>query len=287
MFAKSDKNCSKEEMRYSLDKAGGASRALIFALSAALFAVPASLHAGRELKETITPSTPVEPPYEAGRGLLTLQGPSGMFINPTSATLPQGKFTLQYCNYYPENNTEIVSHGFMAAYGVTDWLEVGGTAGVANVPKGRDLASGGPLVRIRLLRDQEWWPQLSIGYYGRYGVRASDYSAIFIAAYKRLPFDEDGFFGLRANWFHGGFREREDHTVNFYAGAELQLPWRVYLVGEIGTRGYTPEGDDDHTPFAFGAQWRLGMVNITFAGIQPGNLNDVSLFYGVGSALPF
>jgi hypothetical protein len=291
MFAKCDKNCWKEEMRYFLDKAA-AVRAVALALSTALFALPPSLHAGQEIKETVSPAAPAAPPYEAGRGLLTLQGPSGMFINPTSATLPQGKFTLQYCNFYPENNTEIVTHGFMASYGVTDWLEVGGVANIANVPKGRDLGIGGPLIRIRLLRDQEWWPQLSIGFYGKYGVRALESSNVFIAAYKRLPFDEDGFFkslgihaGLRAGWFHGGFRE--DHTVNFYAGAELQLPYRVYLVGEVGTRGYTPAGDDDHTPFAFGAQWRLGMVNITFAGIQTGALDDVSLFYGVGSALPF
>src|SRR5687768_12635254 len=71
------------------------------------------LRAGQEIrnKEIVEPSAPVEPAYEAGRGLLTLQGPSGMFINPTSATLPQGKFTLQYCNFYPENQTEVVAHG--------------------------------------------------------------------------------------------------------------------------------------------------------------------------------
>ena len=275
-------------MRYSLDKTALLSA---LALIAAFIVPPTPVRAGQEIKETAPPTAP-GPGYEAGRGLLTLQGPSGMFINPTSATLPQGKFTLQYCNFFPENNTEIVAHGFMASYGVTDWLEVGGVANIVNVPKGRDLGVGGPMVRIRLLRDQEWWPQLSIGFYGKYGVRVLDNSNVFIAIYKRLPFDEDGFVkslglhaGVRASFFNDGFRH--DHSVNFYGGAELQFPYRVYLVGEIGTRGYTTVGDDDHTPFAFGLQWRLGMVNITFAGIQTGQLDDVSLFYGVGSAIPF
>src|SRR5262245_3375262 len=102
------KKLVERSMRYSLDKAGPlCALALIFAA----LAHPAFVRAGQEIREA---APPVEPPYEAGRGLLTLQGPSGMFINPTSATLPQGKFTLQYCNFYPENNTEIVTHGFMA-----------------------------------------------------------------------------------------------------------------------------------------------------------------------------
>jgi len=244
---------------------------------------------GKEIKETVAP---VEAPYEGGRGLLTLQGPSGMFLNPTSGTLPQGKFTLQYCNFYPENRTEVVAHGWMAAYGITDWLEIGAVASVVNVPVDRELGVGGPLVRVRLLRDREWWPQLSIGAYGKYGTNVLQQTSVFLAAYKRLPLDEDGFFkslgfhaGVRGSWFHGDFAE--DDSINGYGGAELQLPYRVYLVGEVGTKGNTPAGRDPKTPFAYGAQWRLGAVNITFAGIQNGTTEKVSLYYGVGSAIPF
>jgi hypothetical protein len=247
--------------------------------------------AGQEVKE-VTESVPVEVPYEGGRGLLTLQGPSGMFINPTSGTLPQGKFTLQYCNFYPNNETVVVAHGWMAAYGVTDWLEVGALANVFNVPVDRELGVGGPLVRVRLLRDREWWPQVSVGFYGKYGTEVLNQSTIFLAAYKRIPIDENGFVksfgihaGIRQTWFNGGFPE--DDSLNIYGGGELQLPYRVYLVGEVGTKGNTPAGHDPRTPYAFGAQWRLGAVNITFAGIQTGTTEKISLFYGVGTAIPF
>lgn len=251
--------------------------------------------AGQEISaaaDSKTEVAPMEEAYEAGRGLLTLQGPSGMFINPTSATLPQGKFTLQYCNFYPENHTDVVAHGWMASYGITDWLEIGALANVVNVPVDTNLGVGGPLVRVRLLRDREWWPQLSVGFYGKYGTNVLQQSTVFLAAYKRLPLDEDGFFkslgfhaGVRGTWFHDDFVK--DDSVNVYGGAELQLPYRVYLVGEIGTKGNTPAGRDPETPYAFGAQWRLGMVNLTFAGIQNGTTEKISLFYGVGTAIPF
>src|SRR4051812_45337703 len=37
------------------------------------------------------------PIARASRGNITLEGPSGMFLNPTSATLPQGTFASGYC----------------------------------------------------------------------------------------------------------------------------------------------------------------------------------------------
>jgi hypothetical protein len=252
----------------------------------------ASVHglAGTELKESVPPAP--EAPYEGGRGLLTLQGPSGMFINPTSATLPKNAFTLQYCQFYVNNRTEVVANGWMAAYGITDWLEIGALANAIYVPGNNELGLGGPLLRVRLLRDREWWPQLSVGFYGKYGTDFLQQSTVFLAAYKRIPIDENGFFksfgvhaGVRETWFHEDSPEVD--SFNLYGGAELQLPYRVYLVGEIGNKGNTPAGRDAHVPFAFGAQWRLGMVNITFAGIQNGTTDKVSLFYGVGSAYPF
>lgn len=260
----------------------------------ALTASSTLVRAGQEIDDKAGKemTTAAEPQYEGGRGLLTLQGPSGMFINPTSGTLPQGKFTLQYCNFYPENHTDVVAHGWMASYGVTDWLEVGALANVINVPVDTDLGAGGPLVRIRILRDREWWPQLSVGFYGKYGTNALQQSTVFLAAYKRIPIDENGFFkslgfhaGVRGTWFHDDFVK--DDSVNVYGGAELQLPYRLYLVGEVGTKGNTPAGRDPNTPYAFGAQWRLGAVNITFAGVQTGTTDKISLYYGVGTAIPF
>src|SRR5688572_23844625 len=85
----------------------------------------------RDDKKIIAP--PEEEPYRASRGLITLEGPSGMFINPTSATLPQGKFTIQYCLFFPNRDTDIVGHGTLISYGVTDWLEVGAVGNLIDV----------------------------------------------------------------------------------------------------------------------------------------------------------
>src|SRR5215204_4899285 len=94
------------------------SSAVVF--GSVLFAFPSLARAGREVIATDYGKNPVAPeaPYEAGRGLLTLEGPTGMFINPTSATLPQGAYTAQYCTLFPNTDDEIVGHGWMASYGI-------------------------------------------------------------------------------------------------------------------------------------------------------------------------
>ena len=106
----------------------------------------------------------------------------------------------------------------------------------------------------------------------------------FSAAYKRLPIDENG--PLKAVGFHAGVKHLgldsdlpEDTTLAGYGGAELQLPLRCYLVGEVTSK------DDDfnrHTPYAYGLQWRAAGIAMSFAGIQDGSREDASFFYGIG-----
>ncbi|HZJ14718.1 MAG TPA: hypothetical protein VFD27_06700 [Chthoniobacteraceae bacterium] len=263
---------------------------LIHAVAAGITLVSASAGTALSEKQAAVP----EPPYEAGRGLITLQGPSGMFINPTSATLPKGAFTAQYCNFYPKDSGAVVGHGWLASYGVTDWLEIGGIANLVdlNEPVDTELGIGGPMIRVRLLRDQEWWPQLSIGAYGKYGTHALNQTTVFLAAYKRIPIDENGFFksfgihaGIRESWFDDD--GVKDDSFNAYCGGELQLPYRVYLIGEVGTEGNTFGGRDKRLPYAFGTQWRLGGVNVTFAGIQSGTQTSIGYYWGVGFAHTF
>lgn len=224
--------------------------------------------------------------YEGGRGLLTLEGPSGMFINPTSGTMPQDAATLQYCIIFPENKTDVVGHGLMAAYGVSDALEIGASGNYIDLREADDsFAGGGPLVRYRLTKDEGVMPQIGIGGYSRFGDDELDKYAAFIAAYKRLPISDDGL--VRALGVHVGAKSLwvdddvnpDDQTTSGYAGAELQLPLRLYLVGEVQTK------DDDfnaHTPYAFGAQWRAAGIAMSMAGIQDGSFDDPSFFYGIG-----
>src|SRR6266436_2008907 len=50
------------------------------------------------------------PVARESRGLITLEGPSGMFLNPTSATLPQGVFSWGYCIVFTNQDTNILGH---------------------------------------------------------------------------------------------------------------------------------------------------------------------------------
>lgn len=227
--------------------------------------------------------------YESGRGLLTLEGPTGMFINPTSAVLPKEAYTLQYCVFFPENETDVVGHGLFAGYGVTDRLEVGGIGSYVDIDDADSLSGGGPIARFRFTKDEGNIPQTSVGFYSRFGDDALKKYAVFLAAYKRIPLQEDGF--VRAVGFHAGIRQLwldgdrdPDDTFAGYGGAELQFPLRLYAVGEV-----TSKDDDinEEVPYAFGVQWRAAGIAMSAAGIQNGNTDDVSFFYGIGYAAAF
>ncbi len=237
----------------------------------------------------IAPAGPTESygDYEGGRGLITTEGPSGMFINPTSGTMPAHAATLQYCFLLPTNDfSEVMGHGAMLAYGVTDFFEVGAVGNYIDFDGGDDPSAVGPLARLRLLKDEAFLPQVSVGYYGKFGDDALDQQTIFLAAYKRIPIgDESG--PVKAIGIHGGVREtwdtpENDETFRVYGGVEVQLPLRFYLVGEVSSDDNAAE-----TPYAYGIQWRLGGINISTAGIQNGNLQEDAFYFGIGSQLSF
>ena len=112
--------------------------------------------------------------YVGGRGLLTLTGPTGLFINPTSGTMDQGEITMQYCFYLPAGSTFSPSgHGWIGSYGITDSLEVGFTSLFVNGP---DDFSVGPMARYRLSKDEGMMPEVSLVGYSRFG---DDVDSIF------------------------------------------------------------------------------------------------------------
>lgn len=210
-----------------------------------------------------------------------------MFINPTSGTLPAQTATLQYCFLLPTNDfSEVMGHGALLAYGITDFLEIGAVANYIDFDAGDDPSAVGPMARLRLMQDTAYLPEVSVGYYGKFGDDALDQQAAFAALYKRIPIgDESGI--VRSFGMHGGVRQvwdtpEDDETFRVYGGVEVQLPLRFYLVGEVSS-------DDNAatTPYAYGVQWRLGGINISVAGIQNGNLDDDAFYFGIGSALQF
>ena len=229
--------------------------------------------------------------YVSGRGLITLEGISGMFLNPTSGTLPAGSLTVQHCTAILEKNDDtLYQHTTMASYGLTDWLELGIFGRVNDRPDDLvDLGGGGPLARLRLLKDESWYPEVSVGGLLREGHETVRKRTAFAAASKRIRFEENpillslrGHAGFRQLWQDSDVAEANGSVV--YGGAELEFPYDVYLVAEISNK----EDVFNHQPYAFGAQWRPNqVVGLSVAGVQTGGEDQVSLYVGIGATLNF
>ena len=242
--------------------------------------------------------------YRGGRGLITLQGMTGMFLNPTSGTIDQGQLTIQYCVLFNDYSTDLVGHGLMIDYGVTDWLNVGGFGTIAD-PEGVDvfdsepIVAGGPFVRARLVKEQDetWVPELSVGAIYLDGPKNGDapfYKAEgFVAASKGFDIDPDGF--LREVRGHLGARgllrdeapAPADDEAYLYGGLELYLPYAISLIGEVSTANVV-EDADDNIPYAFGVQWKPnGVLGLSAAHMNPGGGFDKSFWFGVGLNFDF
>ena len=235
------------------------------------------------------------PTARESRGLITLEGPSGMFINPTSATLPQNEFILNYCVLFFDTDTDVVGHGILLSYGVRDWLEIGFVGNLLDInspgPPSREdtFVVGGPMARIRLLRDREWWPELSVGCYVKWGSPAFNNANAFVAISKTIPIDEKGF--LKTVTFQGGFREAwlDDSAAvsnvnRVYGGLEVQLPWRLFLIGEVTQRAPLPGGPRE-IPYAAGIQWRGRNFGCSLAALQDGTQSRPGIYFGVAGGL--
>jgi hypothetical protein len=242
-----------------------------------------------DTKEFPIVETPVT--VRESRGLVTAEGPTGMFLNPTSATLPQGEFAFGFCSVLTNQDTDILGHHMFFSYGVRDWLELGVVADLFNfditggeVPQG-DYGTGGPMVRIRLLRDRESWPEISLGAYSKWGTDNFDSSNVYLAVSKTVPIDEKGF--LKTVTFQGGFRESwleapDRNTNRFYGGLEVQLPHNLYLVGEVTQFA---RRKDEFTPWGAGIQWRGRVFGLSAAIVQSGDDNPPSIYLGIGGGL--
>ncbi len=290
--------------------------ASLVVLGSAIGAQPSEEKSVVRMDKTVTAQ---EEEYHASRGLQTYQGPTGMFLNPTSATLPKGGYTFQYCLFFPNSDTDIVFHGVLASYGITDWLELGVVSALVDVnddlfpdegairkatlrgvpisadKAGRDteLAVAGPMVRVRLLRDREWWPEVSIGGYMNWGTPAFNGGVAFVSASKGFQIDPKGFFksvtlqsGFRETWFeHDQGRGAVRDSAVPYGGLELELPYKIYVIGEINRRN---KDIDRRTPFAYGLQCRLPKVQLTLAAIQDGGQHDrIGIYSGIGISFSY
>ncbi|MEX2215506.1 MAG: hypothetical protein WD768_15335 [Phycisphaeraceae bacterium] len=250
--------------------------------------------------------------YTGGRGLISLQGMSGMFINPTSGTLNQGQLTVQWCILYQADvlgaggaklGVEVIGNGVLAAYGITDWIEIGVYTVLPWLDPSPFKGNGdeellwviGPFARVRLLKDDGWIPEVSVGGIWLDGDASSDLVArqeIFVAASKYFKIDPDGIFkgfrvhgGVRFIWKNDGLPGSEDFGVVGFIGGELELPYSLWVIAEVANESGSL---GPRVPYAFGLQWRPNEVlGLTLGGVQPGDADTLAFYFGIGLNFKF
>lgn len=236
--------------------------------------------------------------YVGAQGLISLQGTRGTFLNPTSGTLGQGQFTLQYCVLLADQkapNSDLTGHGILVSYGIFDWLEIGGFYNFAAIRARDDIIEVfGPTLRARVLRETEHLPEISIG--GVYFDGDADSDGLsrqeaYAVASKQFIIDED--WWLQSFRLHGGVRQVWKHdapaavadvgTVG-HGGVELMMPYGFSLIAEGNTQ------DDvfgPRTPWAYGVQFKPvgGILGLSLGRVQNGGLNRPAIYIGIGGAI--
>src|SRR5262249_21848687 len=141
----------------------------------------------------------------------------------------------------------------------------------------------GPWLRLRIIKDERWWPEFSVGGIVREGNKHLRRETIFLAGSKGFPIASEL---LREVRLHAGFRQFwQARDVNpgdasiVYAGGELALPKYLFALAEISNRSDA----FPHTPFAFGLQARIPEgYGFSLAGIQSGNDDGIGVYIGIG-----
>ena len=256
--------------------------------SATSFAGPANTS---DTKESPIVEVPTMAVVRESRGLVTSEGPSGMFINPTTATLTQGTWAFGYCSVLTNQDTDILGNHMFISYG----------ARLARARCGRSHAQrdhrrpGATQGRLRHRRTDGPSPlaprrrQLARNKYRRLcddGDRRVGFQERLPRwVSKTVPIDEKGF--VKTVTFQGGFRESwieapDRNTNRFYGGVEVQLPHNIYLIGEVTQFSHRK---DEFTPWAAGIQWRGRRFGLTAAIVQSGDDDPPSIYLGIGGGL--
>jgi hypothetical protein len=225
-----------------------------------------------------------------GRGLITDEGITGMFLNPTSGTLNRGQLDVEFCTGVYGGDVGFAFQ-LMVAYGILDWLEVGVTGilfDTIGILENIDstVEAIGPFVRVRLLKDESYWPEVAVGYFSREGNAVLQRRSVFIAASKGVQFGSDfiipsirAHVGMRHLWHQDiQFNFAKEGTI-FYWGGEIELPRHIYIVGEVSSKEHVYI----KRPYSIGVQVRHPAgVALTLAAVQTGIQRDTGLYIGIG-----
>jgi hypothetical protein len=198
--------------------------------------------------------------------------------------LSQGQFDAQYCVALLDLDEVEAQHMASVAYGVSDWLEVGVHGRLSDF-EGGSIGGGGIYLRLRVLKDDRWWPELSVGGVVREGNQNIVRRTLFVAASKGVTLSRGPFFHTLR--LHAGFRQywqdsevNDSSTLLGFIGGELALYDSISFATEVSTQSDVGA----KIPFSFGVQIRhtSGFI-FRLGGLQFGRDDEgMSLYTGIG-----
>jgi hypothetical protein len=234
-----------------------------------------------------------EPLSPGSHGAITLEGAPGMFLNPTSGTLPRGQFAFNACvSSFQSQADTLTWGGALGTYGLSDDLELGYAWGRYDNHTDRKIFHvGGPALRWRFLRETSGRPEMAVGYVGRFGDGVIERQTGYLALSK-LVSRKSARHGVRLHAGVRAFRQDPDQVGKWfassltrrsatipYAGVSVALSRDFDAVGEFSGKGsYSPK-----TPWAIGVQFhRPNGFACTLSLMQLGYAKRPAVFFGIG-----
>ena len=223
---------------------------------------------------------------QAEGGNITLEMPTGMFINPTAEVQPVGTLIFQAC-WLNQNLKAGTLNGYVAfsSYTFHTKTEVGMSSKYVDPPAGGTRAAPGGFVRQLLLEEKGTLPAVAAGAtFIEETVASGDAltrRSVFASASKTIT--PEGVkmparIHIGGKWEARRGAKKEDGSV--YGGLDVGLTKTIKLVAEIASK---TKFDSETAPYAVGIQYtykeRLGM---SLAAINAGSAENIGIYFGIG-----
>jgi hypothetical protein len=227
-------------------------------------------------------------PVRAFPGLITKEGPTGMFLNPLAEVSPPQTINAQTCWLHQDLPAGVADWNiFMVAHTLPTATELGLLANLATPQGGSVEAAVGGFLRQLVWPEARWLPitpAFAVGATAFHtDIRTPGFNAratAFAVLSKTLT--PPGFRVPVRGHLGGRFIDFADPTdasdVTGYLGLEVEVLRNLRLIGEVNSRTTA----DTTTPFAVGLQFSLAKLGLSVAAINSGRANAPGLFFGIG-----
>lgn len=234
----------------------------------------------------------------ATRGVITIDGVPGMFLNPTSGTLKKDEISIQACISTQDwLGDDVHWKGAFIGYGCSDRFELGFShAGLDNRTDHKVVDANGPALRYRFLDENVSGWEGSVGAYWRPGSKYVERTGGNLAFSRKIgnmraerevrlhlgvrTFKQDGWW--IGKWLGSQqYSLAKDSATLVYGGVEVQLPGHLSAIAEVSSKGdYFSK-----TPWAVGLQYKMaGGLGCSLGAVQPGYAKSAGFFFGIGVA---